>query len=149
MSITLIRQETISLTIRNHSFWLPIEGRLTSRDISSVVIRVKRMHSLHRLYMKSTHQQNRKGSLCRKDRRSIFLTTANTEGMSRWLWHASISFSQLLQKSYSGSNSIYYPLPSLNQDTMHYCLACIFISDPVFECEWATNFFRCKVVFCT
>ena len=30
--ITLIRQETIGLSIRNHSFWPPVEGRLTLRE---------------------------------------------------------------------------------------------------------------------
>ena len=29
---------------------------------------------------------------------------------------------------------------------MHCCLEYIFISDSVFECEWATNLFRWKLV---
>ena len=29
---------------------------------------------------------------------------------------------------------------------MRHCLEYIFISDPVFECEWATNLLRCKWV---
>ena len=46
VSITVIRQETISLAFRNHSFRHPIEGRLTFRDISPVVIRTKRVNLL-------------------------------------------------------------------------------------------------------
>ena len=84
VSITLIHQEITSLAIRNHSFRHPIEGRLTVRYTSPVVIRTKRVHLLqstvHRIL---THWRNRKRSLFRKDRRSIFLTTANTEGMCR------------------------------------------------------------------
>ena len=46
VSIGLIRQETISLAIMNHLFRHPVEGRLTFGDISPVLIRTKRMHSL-------------------------------------------------------------------------------------------------------
>ena len=144
--ITLIHQETISLAIRNHSFRLRIEDRLTFRDLSPVVIRAKRMHLSHRLFWKHMHQRSRKRSLLRKYRRRVFITAANTEGMRRWLWQASIPFSKLIQKSYPGSNPIYYPLPSLVQDTIRCCLEYICISDPMFECEWARNLFRWKLV---
>ena len=90
---TLIWQETISLAIRNYSFRPQMEGRLTCRDISPVVIPTKRMHLLHRSCKNSTHYWDGKRSLFRKDRRSIFLLTADTEGMIRWLWQVSISFS--------------------------------------------------------
>ena len=54
LSITLTRQKTISLAIRNHSFRYPIEGRLTFRDISPVAIRTKRLNLLqstvHRIH---------------------------------------------------------------------------------------------------
>ena len=96
------------------------------------------------VYKVPSHQRSRNRSLFRKDRRSIFLTTSNTEGMSRWLWQASISFSWVIQRSYSGSNAIHYSLPSLVQKTIRCCLE--FNSNPVFECEWATNFFRWKLV---
>ena len=46
VSITLIQQETISLAIRNHSFRHPMEGRLTFKDITPVVIRTKRLNFL-------------------------------------------------------------------------------------------------------
>ena len=95
---------------------------------------------------KPTHQRNRTRSLFRKDRRSIFLTTAKKEGMRRWVWQASITVSWLIQSSYSGSDPINYPLPSLVQDTMRCCLEYIFISDPVFECELATNLLPWKLV---
>ena len=52
VSITLIRQETISLAIRHYTFRLSIEGRLIFGDISSVVIRTKRVNLLHRLCTK-------------------------------------------------------------------------------------------------
>ena len=44
MSITLIRQETISLAIRNPSFRHPVEGRRTFRDISPVVIQANHVN---------------------------------------------------------------------------------------------------------
>ena len=44
--ITLIRQEIISLAISNYSFRLPTEGGLTFRDISPVVIPIKRVNLL-------------------------------------------------------------------------------------------------------
>ena len=53
--ITRIRQETISLAIRTHSFWMQIEDRLTFRDISIVAIRAKRVNLLHRQCTKPTH----------------------------------------------------------------------------------------------
>ena len=143
---TLIWQETISLAVRNHSFWLQIEGRLTFRDISTVVIRTQRVNLLHRLFTKCTHQRNWKRSLFQKDRRTFFLTHANKEGIRQWVWQASISFSWLIQSSYSVSSSVSYPLPFLAQDTMRCCLESIFISDPVFEGEWATTLFRWKLV---
>ena len=93
VSITLIRQITVSLVIRNYLFRHPIEGRLTFRDISSVAIQTKRMHLLHRLYTKPIHQWNRTRSLFRKYHKTTFITTANTGGMSWWPWQASISFS--------------------------------------------------------
>ena len=46
VSITLIRQETISLAIRNHSIRPPMEGRLTCKDISPVVTHTKRVNLL-------------------------------------------------------------------------------------------------------
>ena len=55
VSITLIKQETISLATGNHSFRLQIEGRLTFSDMTPFVIRTKCMHLLHRLWTKSTH----------------------------------------------------------------------------------------------
>ena len=61
--------------------------------------------------------------------------------MKRYVWQSSLSLSWLSQSSYSGSNSISYPLPFLVQDMMH-----CFLSDPVFECEWATNVFRWELV---
>ena len=138
--------ENVILAIINHSFRLSIEGRLTYRVISPVVIRAKPVNLLHRSCTESTHQRNRKRSLFRKDHRIIYLTRANTEGMSPWLWHPSISISKLIQRSYSGSNPISYPLPSLVQDTMCYCHALIVIPDPVFECKRATNLFQWKLV---
>ena len=83
---------SISLAIRNHLFRLEIEGTLTFRDISSVVIRRKCMHLLHRLCTKFTHPWNGKRLLFLKGRRSLYLTAANTEGIRRWLWQVSISF---------------------------------------------------------
>ena len=45
--ITLIRQETISLAIRNYSFWHPIEGRLTFRErLNLLQSTVYKIHSL-------------------------------------------------------------------------------------------------------
>ena len=117
------------------------------RDMSPVFIRAKRVNLLqstvHRIL---THWRNQKRSLFWKDHRSIFLTTANKEGMRRWLWQVSIPFSKLIQSFYSTSNPKYYPLPSLVQDTMRCCLEYIFISDPMIECKRATNLFRCEVV---
>ena len=144
MSIALIRQKIISLAIRNYSFRHPLEGRLTFRDISPVVIRTKRVNLLHRLCTKPTQWRNQTRSLVRKDRGSIFLTTANKEGRRQWLWQASIFFSWLIQSSYSGLNPLYYPLPSIVQNKMRCCLE--FIFNIVFECKWATNLFRCKFV---
>ena len=131
---------------RNHSYRPSNECWLIFRDISPLVIRAKRVSLLHQLRTKSTHYWAWKPSLCRKDRRTIFLTTAKTKGMSRWLWQASISFSRLIQSLYSESNQIYYRLPSLVQNTMRCCLEYICISHPMFECEWATNLFRRKLV---
>ena len=145
-SLLVFSTVSISLAIRNHSFRLQIQGRFRFRDISTVAIRADRVNLLHRLYTESTHQRSWKRSLFRKYHRTIVLTTANTEGMRRWLWQASIFFSWRIQSSYSGSNRMYYPLPSLVQDTMHCCLEYIFISDPMFRCEWATNLFRWKLV---
>ena len=48
VSITRIQQDNSSLAIRNHSFRLQIEGRLTFRDISPGIIRTKRVNLLHR-----------------------------------------------------------------------------------------------------
>ena len=93
VSITLIRQEANSLAIRNYSSRHTVEGRLTFRDISSVVIRAKRVNLMHRLCTKFTHQRNRTLSWFREDRRSIFLTTADTWDRKRRLWQSSISFS--------------------------------------------------------
>ena len=54
VSITLTRQETFSPAKRNYSFRLQMEGRLTFRDISPVVIRAKRLNLLqstvHRIH---------------------------------------------------------------------------------------------------
>ena len=46
MSISLIRQEIISLAIRNHLFRHAIEGKLKSSDISPVVKQAKSVNSL-------------------------------------------------------------------------------------------------------
>ena len=83
MSITWIRQDIISLAVRNHPFQHLIESRLTVRVISPVAIRTKRVHFLHRLCTKSTHQRSR--SLFWRDRRTISLTTGNTWDRRRWL----------------------------------------------------------------
>ena len=88
LSVTVIRLETISFAIRNHSFRHPIEDRLTLTDISSVAIRAKCVTSLHRLCKNLIHQRNRKHSLFRCDSRDISLTTGNAEGIYRWLWQA-------------------------------------------------------------
>ena len=52
VSITVIRQETISLAFWNQSLQHAIEGRLAFRDISPVAIRAKRVNLLHRLCTK-------------------------------------------------------------------------------------------------
>ena len=114
VSITLICQETISLAIRNHSFRPPIEGRHTFRDISSVVIRAKRVHFLQSTVHQIHSLFRSKVQLIRKDRRAIFLTTAKTEGLSRWMWQASIFFSCTVKKRSHTKlirflNSIIYP----------------------------------------
>ena len=66
--------------------------------------------------------------------------------MKRWLWQASISFSWLIQYSYSGSNPIYYSRLSLVQNTMCCCLEYIDTYDSAFECEWATNLLEWRFV---
>ena len=93
VSIALIRQETISLAIMNHSFQRLVEGRLTFRDTFPVFIRTKRVNLLQSTGYKILHQRNGKRSLFRKVRISIVLTTANKEDLRRWLWQASIPFS--------------------------------------------------------
>ena len=92
LSITLIRQETISLAIRSHSFCHPIEDRLKFRGTSSVVMQTKRVSLLHRLCTIPTNQHNGKRSLFWKDRRTISLNTANIWERRRRLWTVSISF---------------------------------------------------------
>ena len=115
VSITLIRQETISLAIRNHSFRPPIEGRLIFRDISSVGIRTERVNLLHRP--------------CTE-----FSLISEIESACRSAKIAeAFSSQQQMQSSYSGSDPICYPLSSLVQDTLRYCLEYIFISDPMSE----------------
>ena len=80
MSITLIRQKTHQSCYHEPFISSPIEGRLTCRDISPVLIRTKRIHSLQStVYTKSIHKRNRRRSLFRRDCRTIFLTTANKE----------------------------------------------------------------------
>ena len=77
-------RKTSVLFIRNHSFRLQIEGRLTFRDLSPVVLRTKNVNRLQLTVQRIlTHQRNRKCSLSRKDRRTIFLRTTKTEGMRR------------------------------------------------------------------
>ena len=81
VSTTPIQQEIISLAVRNYLFLFSVEGKLTFRDTSTVVIRTKRVNFLHRLCTKPTLLRNRKGSLFWNDRKSILITTADTELM--------------------------------------------------------------------
>ena len=94
------------------------------------------MHLLQsRVYRILTHYRYPQRSLLREDLRSYSLTLENIWNRRRWLSQASISLSKMTQSLYSGSNWIYYSLPSLVSNTTGCDFGYSFISDPVFDCH--------------
>ena len=136
LSITRIRQQIINLVIRSYYFWHPLKtGSRSGTNLlfsfyQSVCILLQ-----SRVYRILTHYWYPKRSLLREDLRSFSLTLENIWNRRRWLLQASISLSKMTQSWYSGSNWIYYSLPSLVSDTAGCDFGYSFISDPVFDCH--------------
>ena len=157
MTITLIRQETISLGFSKHSFRPLSEGRLTFKGISSTVIRAKRVkflqptvHRIHSLGKSKALAVPERSQKCllnnRKYMRQETMTVASINilylvdsELIFWI-RSNILFSAFFRSGYEALLSrIYLHLRPRVWVRMSYELVQLQVSWPMNKMSWETE----------